>query len=106
MYGQFLHADGSAWGGELRVNTAVINAQIHPCVASDGAGRFLVAWSRYVGGPNSFDLFAQRYATYTPPLPPMNAPLVYVPFVVTNHVYQPQIEVFWTVPSRAAGGSL
>ena len=25
----------------------------------------------------------------------MNQPLVYVPFVVSNRVYQPQIEVFW-----------
>ena len=30
-----------------------------------------------------------------PPLPAMNTPLVYVPFVVSNRVYQPQIEVFW-----------
>ncbi len=95
VYGQFLHADGSAWGGELRVNTTIINGQIHPCVASDGTGRFLVAWSSYVGGPNSFDLYAQRYARYMPALEPMNAPLVYVPFVVSNRVYQPQIEVFW-----------
>ncbi len=96
VYGQFLHGDGSAWGAEMRVNTTVINAQIQPCVASDGAGRFLVAWSRYTGGPNSFDLYAQRYAPVLPPLPAMNAPLVYVPFVVSNNVYQPLIEVFWT----------
>jgi hypothetical protein len=95
VYGQFLHGDGSPWGGELRVNTTVINGQIHPCVASDGGARFLTAWSSYVGGQNSFDLYAQRYASYMPPLQPMNAPLVYVPFVVSNHVYQPQIEVFW-----------
>jgi hypothetical protein len=95
VYGQFLHGDGSAWGSELRVNTTVINAQIHPCVASDGAGRFLAVWSSYVGGVNSFDLYAQRYAKYMPPLPAMNAPLVYVPFVLINRVYQPQIEVFW-----------
>ncbi len=96
VYGQFLHADGSAWGGELRVNTTVINGQIHPCVASDGTGRFLVGWSSYGGGRNSFDLSAQRYAKYMPPLAAMNAPLVYVPFVVTNNHYLPQIDVFWT----------
>jgi hypothetical protein len=99
VYGQFLHADGAAWGGELRVNTTIINGQIHPCVASDGTGRFLVAWSSYVGGPNSFDLYAQRYARYMPALAPMNAPLVYVPFVVSNRVYQPQIQVFWPYQS-------
>ena len=95
VYGQFLHGDGSLLGGEMLVNPTVINAQIHPCVAADGAGRFLVAWSGYIGGPNSFDLFAQRYTPNAPPLPPMNAPLAYVPFVVSNNVYQPQIEVFW-----------
>jgi hypothetical protein len=99
VYGQFLRGDGSALGGEMLVNTAVINAQIHPCVASDGAGRFLAAWSSYIGGPNSFDLFAQRYAKSAPPLAPMSAPLVYVPFVMTNGHYQPQIEVFWAVQS-------
>jgi hypothetical protein len=41
-------------------------------------------------------LFAQRYAPNLPPLPPMNAPLAYVPFVLSNHIYQPLIEVFWT----------
>jgi hypothetical protein len=95
VYGQFLHGDGSAWGGELQVNTAVINAQIHPCVASDRAGRFLAVWSSFVGGSASFDLYAQRYAKYAPPLAAMNQPLIYVPFVVSNRVYQPQIEVFW-----------
>jgi hypothetical protein len=95
VFGQFLHGDGSLWGAEMRVNTTVINGQIHPCVASDGGARFLTVWSSYVGGPNSFDLYAQRYSRYMPPLPAMNAPLVYVPFVVSNLVYQPQIEVFW-----------
>ncbi len=95
VFGQFLHGDGSAWGGEFRVNTTVINAQMHPCVASDGTSRFLAVWSSYAGGPASFDLYAQRYAQYMPPLPGLNAPLVYVPFVVSNHVYQPQIGVLW-----------
>ena len=30
VYGQFLHDDGSASGGEMQVNTTVINAQIQP----------------------------------------------------------------------------
>jgi hypothetical protein len=99
VYGQFLHGDGTSWGSEFRVNTTVINGQMQPCVASDGAGRFLAVWSSYVGGPQSFDLYAQRYAKYVPPLAPMNAPLVYVPFVVSNKLYQPQIEVFWQFQS-------
>src|ERR1035437_3568029 len=95
VYGQLLHAGGTAWGGEIQINTTVLNSQIQPCIASDSAGRFLIAWSSYVGGEGGFDLFAQRYARYMPPLPAMNAPLVYVPYVVSNRVYQPQIEVFW-----------
>ena len=96
VYGQFLRGDGSLSGGEQRINTTVINGQIQPCVASDGGIRFLAAWSSYTGGPNGFDLYAQRYAANLPPLPAMNAPLVYVPFVTSNNVYQPQIEVFWS----------
>ena len=96
VYGQVLHGDGAPWAGEILVNTTVINGQIHPCIASDGAGRFLTAWSSYVGGAGGFDLFAQRFAQSAPPLATMSAPLLCVPFVVSNRVYQPQVEVFWS----------
>ncbi|HVM50201.1 MAG TPA: hypothetical protein VMU04_19390 [Candidatus Acidoferrum sp.] len=99
VYGQVLHNDGTPWGGEMLINTTVINGQIQPCIASDGAGRFLPVWSSYVGNTAGFDLYAQRFAKYQPPLPAMNPPLVYVPFVVSNRVYQPEIEVFWTAQS-------
>jgi hypothetical protein len=95
VFGQFLRGDGSPAGGELKVNTTVLNGQIHPCVASDGNSRFLTAWSSYMGRPSNFDLYAQRFAQLLPPLPALNAPLLYVPFVVSNRVYQPQIEVIW-----------
>jgi hypothetical protein len=98
VYGQVLHGDGSPWGGEMLINTTVVNGQIHPCIASDRAGRFLVGWSSFVGA-NGFDLFGQRFARYAPALAAMNAPSVYVPFVLNNKVYQPQIEVFW--PAQA-----
>ena len=61
VFGQFLHGDGSASGGEFRVNTTVLNSQIHPTVASDSSGRFLAVWSSFAGGVNSFDLYAQLY---------------------------------------------
>jgi hypothetical protein len=64
-------------------------------VASDGNGRFLVAWTTFVGGNNSFDLAAQRYARVDQPLSPMSAPFVQVPFTLVNGVYQPQIVVSW-----------
>lgn len=99
VFGQFLHNDGSAVGGEFRVNTTTISQQMQPAVASDGYGRFLVTWTSFVGGAGSFDLYAQRYVNVAQPLLPMNAPFVYVPFTVVSNVYQPQIVVSW--PAQA-----
>jgi hypothetical protein len=95
VYGQFLHGDGSSNGTEFRANTTWVSRQIHPAVASDGSGRFVVTWTSFTGGNNSFDLFAQRYVNAAQPLQAMAAPFVYVPFVVNNGVYQPQIVVSW-----------
>ncbi len=94
VYGQVLHNDGTAWGSEIQINTTVLNGQIQPAITSDQAGRFLVSWSSFAGSAG-FDLFAQRFAKATPPLPAMNPPFVYMPFVISNKVYQPEIEVFW-----------
>lgn len=102
VYGQFLHADGSTNGGEFRVNTTWVSKQMHPAVASDGSGRFLATWTSFAGGVRSFDLFAQRYVSSAQGLPPMPAPYVYVPFVVSNGVYQPQIVVSWPGQSGLA----
>lgn len=76
VYGQFLRGDASHAGGELRVNTTVLNQQIHPTVASDNSGRFLVAWSSYNGLAYSMDLYAQRYVNSQQPLSPPGAPFV------------------------------
>jgi hypothetical protein len=97
VFGQFLHSDGSANGTEFRVNTTWISKQMHPAVASDGTGRFVVTWTSFVGGSSSFDLFAQRYFNTAQPLYPMAAPYVYIPFVTSNGVYQPQFVVAWPV---------
>src|SRR5258708_4222624 len=61
VYGQFLQTDGTPSGSEFRVNTTTISKQQHPGLASDGSGRFLAVWSGFIGGPSSFDLFAQTY---------------------------------------------
>jgi hypothetical protein len=95
IFGQFLHDDGSPDAGEFQVNTSWINQQMQPTVASDGQGRFLAAWTSFVGGPYGFDLYAQRYVNVSQPLPAMNAPFVYVPFAVSNGAYMPQIQVSW-----------
>lgn len=78
IYGQFLRSDGSFAGGELRVNTTTVSQQIHPAVASDGAGRFLAAWTSFIGGAASFELSGQRYVLDQAPLAPPDAPFVTV----------------------------
>jgi hypothetical protein len=76
VYGQFLRGDASHAGGELRVNTTVLNQQINPAVASDNSGRFLTVWSSYTGLNNTMDLYAQRYVNSQQPLSPPGAPFV------------------------------
>ena len=93
VYGQFVHSDSSLVGGEFRVNTSTVSQQMQPVVASDGVGQFVVVWTSYIGSPDSFDLFAQRYVNVSSLLQPMSAPFVYAPFTLSNGVYQPQLQV-------------
>jgi hypothetical protein len=95
VFGQFVHEGGSRVGAEFRVNTTTVSQQIQPAVASDGVGQFVVIWTSYTGSPYSFDLFAQRYANVSAILQPMSAPFIYAPFMVSNGVYQPQLQVSW-----------
>jgi hypothetical protein len=96
VFAQFLHDDGSPDRGEFQVNTTWINQQMQPVVASDGQGRFLAAWTSFVGGAYGFDLYAQRYVNVAQPLPAMSAPFVYAPFVLdASGYYQPQVQVSW-----------
>ncbi|HEX9047812.1 MAG TPA: hypothetical protein VF988_12365 [Verrucomicrobiae bacterium] len=95
VFAQFVHADGSLIGGEFQVNTTTIGQQIHPTVASDGVGQFVVVWTSFTGLPYSFDLFAQRYLNVASLLQPMSAPYVWAPFVLSNGVYQPRLVVSW-----------
>jgi hypothetical protein len=101
VYGRFVHADGTAVGGEFRVNTTLLGLQMQPAVASDCANQFVVVWTSYVGSPYSLDLVAQRYININlaSNLPPMNAPFVWAPFTLSNGVYQPQLQVSWAVLS-------
>jgi hypothetical protein len=97
VYGQFVHAGGTPVGGEFRVNTTTAGPQMQPAIASDGASQFVVVWTDYNGLPNGFDLFAQRFVNVgtTSNLPPMAAPFVLRPFVLSSGVYQPQLQVTW-----------
>lgn len=96
VYGQFLHGNGSEVGGEFRVNTTTAASQIQPVVTSDGSSQFLAIWSSFTGAPYGFDLYAQRYVNTASLLQAMAAPFVYVPFVLSNNVYQPQLVVSWS----------
>lgn len=72
VFGRFSNTSG-ALGSEHQVNTTFIGPQFYPTVASDGDKRFLAAWSGFMGGVESFDVFAQRFAQANPleaPSPP------------------------------------
>jgi len=97
VYARFVHSTGTLTGGEFRVNTTTISQQMQPSVASDGAGQFLVVWTSFNGLPDQFDLYAQRYINVAAMLQAMPAPFVWVPFVTSNNIYQPQIVVTWAL---------
>jgi hypothetical protein len=96
VYAQFLRGNGSEFGGEFRVNTTTVSSQMQPAVASDGVSQFLVVWTSYTGAPYAFDLYAQRYQNVSAVLQPMAAPFVWAPFVLSNNIYQPQLQVSWS----------
>jgi hypothetical protein len=96
VYAQFLRGNGTEFGGEFRVNTTTVSSQMQPAVAADGVSQFLVVWTSYTGAPYAFDLYAQRYLNVAAVLQPMAAPFVCAPFVLSNSVYQPQLQVSWS----------
>lgn len=96
VFGQFVHKDGSMVGREFQINTSWISQQIQPAVASDNLNQFLVVWSGFTFGPNSFDLAAQRYLNVAALLPPIDAVYVWAPFTLSDGAYQPQLMVSWS----------
>ncbi|MCU0788047.1 MAG: hypothetical protein MUC91_07640, partial [Verrucomicrobia bacterium] len=76
VYGRFLNDAGSPLGSEFRVNETTGGAQNYQTVASGASNRWVVAWSSYVGGGNTVDLRAQRYAPFLEPLLAPNPPFV------------------------------
>jgi hypothetical protein len=68
VYAQAYSANGSAVGGEFRVNTQTAEDQSFPSVALADNGHFVVAWqSRFQDG-SQFGVYAQRYdLDLTPP---------------------------------------
>ena len=68
IFGQRFGSSGVAAGPEFPVNTATIDDQTTPSVASDAAGAFVVVWLTSTYPSPSGRVFAQRYASSGEPL--------------------------------------
>lgn len=88
VFGRFINFNGQPVGDEFRINTTTVSSQIHPAIASDGARRFLVVWSSFTGIDIGMDLYAQRFAMVSEPLPAPSAP-------VASALSQSRIGVSW-----------
>jgi len=63
IFGQRYASDGSALGGEFRVNTVTTGSQYETAVAASPNGDFVVAWITFANG-----VYAQRYSSTGAPL--------------------------------------
>ena len=61
IFAQRFDAAGARTGAEFRVNTYTPGDQLHPTVASDGAGNFVVAWHGATPADTSVGILAQRH---------------------------------------------
>jgi hypothetical protein len=66
VYGRFLTGGTQVSGGEFLVNTTTLSQQMHPSVAWDGVGRFLVVWTSFTKS-TGFDLYGQTYVLNSTP---------------------------------------
>jgi hypothetical protein len=62
VYGRSLTVAGIPEGDEFLINNTTASRQMHATVGSDAANRFLVCWTSFTGGLESFDLFARQYS--------------------------------------------
>jgi parallel beta-helix repeat protein len=63
IYGQRYRSDGTALGGEFRVNTNTKDSQDNPAIAPLTDGGFIVTWQSRDYGGTEYDIFAQRYSS-------------------------------------------
>ncbi len=61
VFAQRYNADGTAIGGEFRVNTTVANEQSTPDVAMKGTGEFVVVWHDSGRDGSGYGVYGQRY---------------------------------------------
>ena len=62
VFGRSLTVAGIPEGDEFLINNTTVSRQMHATVGSDAANRFLVCWTSFTGGLESFDLFARQYS--------------------------------------------
>jgi hypothetical protein len=67
VFGRYVNDDATVSGNEFQVNTTVFGAQREQVLGTDGAGRFLAAWSSFGSGVNGYDLYGQIYANPSVP---------------------------------------
>lgn len=67
VYGSFVDLSLNSSSSEFRVNTTSVSQQLAPVVSNNGT-QFLVAWSSYAGGNNSFEILGQRFGLVGPQL--------------------------------------
>ncbi len=61
VYAQRHAADGTASGGEFRVNTTTSNWQDSPTIAALSDGGFVVSWASYGQDGGGYGIYGQRY---------------------------------------------
>jgi VCBS repeat-containing protein len=63
IYGQRYAPNGSAVGGEFRINTTTNGGQFAPSVSNLSDGGFVVAWASNQIAGQGYDTYGQRYAS-------------------------------------------
>uniref|UniRef100_UPI0010F697F4 cadherin-like domain-containing protein n=1 Tax=Pseudomonas sp. D(2018) TaxID=2502238 RepID=UPI0010F697F4 len=63
IYTQRYAADGTAVGGEVRVNSTTLNSQEQPTITGLADGGYVVSWMSFGQDGNGYGIYAQRYAT-------------------------------------------
>jgi Ca2+-binding RTX toxin-like protein len=61
VYAQRFAADGSALGGETRINTTTADLQQAPAIAAMPDGGYIITWHSYNQDGSSYGIYAQRY---------------------------------------------
>ena len=67
VYARRFSKNGSPLGGDLKITNGAVNSPLHPAVAMDGQGAFVVAWDSPASGSTpGTDVFARRYLGNNP----------------------------------------